>query len=64
MSAFRAAAIQMRSGVDPQRNAADLAGYVADAVGKGAVYVQTPEMTGALQRDRKGLAECLEGRER
>lgn len=39
MSSFRAAAIQMRSGVDPQRNANDLAGYVADAVGQGAVYV-------------------------
>ena len=59
MSSFRAAAIQMRSGVDPQRNAADLAGYIADAVGKGAVYVQTPEMTGALQRDRKALASVL-----
>jgi deaminated glutathione amidase len=61
MSVFRAAAIQMRSGVDPQRNAADLVGYVADAVGKGAVYVQTPEMTGALQRDRKALASVLKG---
>ena len=59
MTSFRAAAIQMRSGVDPERNAADLAGYVADAVAKGALYVQTPEMTGALQRDRKALAAVL-----
>jgi predicted amidohydrolase len=59
MSSFRAAAIQMRSGVDPQRNAADLADYVAEAAGKGATYVQTPEMTGALQRDRKALASVL-----
>ncbi len=59
MSVFRAAAIQMRSGVDPQRNAADLVGYVADAVKQGAIYVQTPEMTGALQRDRKALASVL-----
>lgn len=63
MSSFRAAAIQMRSGVDPQRNANDLAGYVADAVGQGAVYVQTPEMTGALQRDRKALADVLRAEE-
>ncbi|RZS81959.1 putative amidohydrolase [Phyllobacterium myrsinacearum] len=63
MSSFRAAAIQMRSGVDPQRNAADLAGYVAEAAGKGAVYVQTPEMTGALQRDRKALADVLRAEE-
>ncbi|EJM99215.1 carbon-nitrogen hydrolase family protein [Phyllobacterium sp. YR531] len=61
MSVFRAAAIQMRSGVDPQRNAADLAVYVAEAAGKGAVYVQTPEMTGALQRDRNALASVLKG---
>lgn len=61
MGVFRAAAIQMRSGVDPQRNAADLAGYVKEAVSKGAVYVQTPEMTGALQRDRKALASVLKG---
>jgi predicted amidohydrolase len=61
MTSFRAAAIQMRSGVDPERNAADLAEYVADAAGKGAAYVQTPEMTGALQRDRKALASVLKG---
>ncbi|MGH6861908.1 MAG: carbon-nitrogen hydrolase family protein, partial [Phyllobacterium sp.] len=30
-------------------------------VGQGAVYVQTPEMTGALQRDRKALAGVLRG---
>jgi deaminated glutathione amidase len=59
MSVFRAAAIQMRSGTDPQRNAADLGDYVNEAVSKGAVYIQTPEMTGALQRDRKALAAVL-----
>ena len=59
MSVFRAAAIQMRSGADPQRNAADLGDYVSEAAGKGAAYVQTPEMTGALQRDRKALAGVL-----
>lgn len=61
MSVFRAAAIQMCSGVDPQRNATDLAAYVTDAAGQGAVYVQTPEMTGALQRNRKELAGVLRG---
>ena len=59
MSSFRAAAIQMRSGTNPEANAADLATYVADAAGQGAVYVQTPEMTGSLQRDRKALASVL-----
>ncbi|TXR46635.1 carbon-nitrogen hydrolase family protein [Phyllobacterium endophyticum] len=61
MSSFRAAAIQMRSGIDPERNAADLATYIADAASRGAVYIQTPEMTGALQRDRKSLASVLKG---
>ena len=61
MTSFRAAAIQMRSGVDPVRNAADLAEYVADAAARGAQYVQTPEMTGALQKDRKALAAVLKG---
>ncbi|MCO4317802.1 carbon-nitrogen hydrolase family protein [Phyllobacterium sp. 21LDTY02-6] len=59
MSVFRAAAIQMRSGVDPERNAADLTRLVTEAAGKGAAYVQTPEMTGSLQRDRAALRAVL-----
>jgi deaminated glutathione amidase len=53
MSMFKAAAIQMRSGTDPQRNAADLEKLVRDAASQGATYVQTPEMTGAIVRDRE-----------
>jgi predicted amidohydrolase len=53
MSMFKAAAIQMRSGIDPQRNAADLERLVRDAASQGATYVQTPEMTGAIVRDRE-----------
>jgi predicted amidohydrolase len=56
---FKAAAIQMCSGVDPQKNAADMARLVRDAAGRGAIYVQTPEMTGALQRDRAALRAVL-----
>jgi len=59
MTSFRAAAIQMRSGTDPQRNAAALETAVAEAAGRGASFVQTPEMTGAVQRDRIGLAAIL-----
>jgi deaminated glutathione amidase len=59
MKAFRAAAVQMRSTTDPERNAAALEAAVNEAVGRGAVYVQTPEMTGAVQRDRSGLAAIL-----
>ena len=56
---FKAAAIQMCSGIDPQRNAADMARLVREAAGKGAIYVQTPEMTGALQRDRQAFRTVL-----
>ena len=52
MSMFKAAAIQMRSGTDPKRNAADLEKLVRDAASQGAIYIQTPEMTGAIVRDR------------
>lgn len=57
--AFKAAAIQMCSGVDPERNAADMARLVRDAAAQGAVYIQTPEMTGALQRDRQAMRAAL-----
>ncbi len=57
--AFKAAAIQMCSGVDPEKNAADMARLVRDAAAKGAIYVQTPEMTGAVQKDRAGLRAVL-----
>ncbi|WP_353644587.1 carbon-nitrogen hydrolase family protein [Mesorhizobium sp. WSM2239] len=53
MSMFKAAAIQMRSGTDPKRNAADLEKLVRDAASQGATYIQTPEMTGAIVRDRE-----------
>ncbi|MBU1313499.1 MAG: carbon-nitrogen hydrolase family protein [Alphaproteobacteria bacterium] len=57
--AFKAAAIQMCSGVDPQKNAADMVRLVREAASQGAVYVQTPEMTGAVQKDRTGLRAVL-----
>lgn len=57
MTGFRAAAIQMCSGVDIAANAATVEKLVAEAAAQGATYVQTPEMTGSIQRDRDvGLA--------
>lgn len=56
---FKAAAIQMCSGVDPARNADAMARLVREAAGHGAIYVQTPEMTGAVQKDREGLRVVL-----
>ncbi len=59
MSTFRAAAIQMRSGTDIARNVDVLEKLVAEAAAKGAQYIQTPEMTGALVRDRAALFASL-----
>lgn len=56
---FRAAAVQMCSGTDPVRNIEIMEGLVRQAARDGATYVQTPEMTGALQRDRAGLMAIL-----
>jgi predicted amidohydrolase len=56
---IKVAAIQMCSGVDPARNVIRLESLVREAHRQGASYVQTPEMTGALERDRKHLFEIL-----
>lgn len=56
---FRAAAIQMCSGMDVERNVERLNELVREAASQGAIYVQTPEMTGALQRNRKALFAAL-----
>jgi predicted amidohydrolase len=53
MGVFKAAAIQMRSGKDPQKNVVDFEALVREAAVQGAVYVQTPEMTGAVLRDQE-----------
>ncbi|MBI1621539.1 carbon-nitrogen hydrolase family protein [Aquamicrobium zhengzhouense] len=59
MSIVKVAAIQMRSGTSPERNAADFEALVREAASEGAVYVQSPEMTGALVRGRDELAAIL-----
>jgi predicted amidohydrolase len=59
MTTVTVAALQMRSGMDPRRNAADFETLVREAAGRGAAYVQSPEMTGALVRDRATLLSIL-----
>ena len=53
MAIFKAAAIQTRSGTDIVRNAETFELMVREAAANGATYAQTPEMTGALVRDRE-----------
>jgi predicted amidohydrolase len=51
MGVFKAAAIQMRSGTNPEKNVVVFEQMVREAAANGATYVQTPEMTNAIIRD-------------
>lgn len=64
MAIFRAAAVQMRSGLEPERNARDMEALVRDAAGRGATYVQTPEMTGAMVREREAREKLFVSEDR
>ncbi|MEL6819311.1 MAG: carbon-nitrogen hydrolase family protein [Pseudomonadota bacterium] len=52
---MRVAAIQMRSTTRPDDNVVAMRDMVAQAAADGAQYVQTPEMTGLIQKDPKSL---------
>lgn len=56
---IKVAAVQMCSGTEPAANIATMERLVREAAAHGAVYVQTPEMTGALQRDRVAFRASL-----
>jgi len=51
------AAVQMRSTTDIAANRDDFDRLVREAAGRGATYVQTPEMTGLIQKNRRALLE-------
>ena len=59
MSELVVAAVQMRAGVSPEANIEAMDALVREAALRGARYVQTPEMTGAVQKDRAGLKQIL-----
>jgi predicted amidohydrolase len=52
---FKAALVQMRSGVDLARNAIDAERLVREAAATGAVYVLTPEVTNIFEPDKDRL---------
>jgi len=54
-SAFKAAMIQMRSGLSPAANVTAAARLIGEAKAAGAEYVQTPEMTNVLAGNREQL---------
>lgn len=49
------ACIQMRSGISIASNIEAMDALVRQAAKAGATYIQTPEMTGIVQKNRKGL---------
>ncbi len=59
MSTFRAAAVQMQSGIDVGRNVAEAVRLIGEAAEAGANYVLTPEMTTILDRDRARLVAAI-----
>ena len=54
---FVAACVQMRSGRDPIANRDHAVAAIREAAASGAGYVQTPEMTGLVERERARLFE-------
>ncbi len=59
MTMFKAAAVQMRSGTDVEENARTFEQMVRTAAAAGARYIQTPEMTNALVRDKDARAKAF-----
>jgi deaminated glutathione amidase len=49
---FRAAVVQLRTGIDPARNRAHISEHVRAAAAAGASLVATPEGSNLLQRDK------------
>jgi predicted amidohydrolase len=56
---MRIALLQMRAGIDPAANAADLVAGIAEAGANGAAMLFTPEMSGLLDRDRSRAVRHL-----
>lgn len=52
---FRAGLVQMCTGRDVARNLAELSRLVREAAGQGANYIQTPEVSVLMERDRARL---------
>src|SRR3954453_7171152 len=61
---FVAACAQMRSGRDPLKNRDAAVALVREAAAQGAHFVQTPEMTSLVERERASLFEKVGPEER
>ncbi len=56
---FLAAAIQMRSGLDQEKNLQQASALIEQAAAKGAKFIATPEMTTLLDRKPRRLFDAL-----
>src|SRR4051795_9161894 len=56
---FTAAMVQMRTSLSPEASFRQAEGLIRDAAAQGAEYVQTPEVSNLIQKNRKGLFELL-----
>ncbi|CAM5776081.1 hydrolase [Labrys miyagiensis] len=56
---FKAAVLQMRSGLVPSANVATVAAAAREARQAGADYLQTPEMTTVVNRDRAAMMTVI-----
>ncbi len=56
---FKAAVLQMRSGLVPSVNVATVAAAAREAKASGADYLQTPEMTTVVNRDRSAMMAAI-----
>jgi len=56
---FKAAMIQMRSGIEPAANVDAAARMIGEAKSAGADYVQTPEMTNIMEVKRERLFSAI-----
>lgn len=56
---FKAAIVQMRSGLDPQKTAQSLEPMLMAAISEGASYLQTPEMTACVHNNRDSMMAMI-----
>jgi len=56
---FKAALVQLRSGLMPADNLVEATRLIREAAAQGAQYIQTPEVTNVMQENRKALFELL-----
>jgi predicted amidohydrolase len=56
---FKAALVQMRTALEPEHSLEQASKLIRQAAAEGAQYVQTPEVSNMIQKNRAGLFERL-----